>query len=405
MAKFGNRRRAEEESGESEESSAIPLGPGSASTEFFVEPEVEDVEDEEELSSFESELDMSPEEAARASEKERLAAADALKKWMDEEGSSIRNREILDRLHKDIRANRKMNEWGSFPLDDLLRPPMRDFTTLSKAKWANGVTLLRNLFLFVPVLITWIAIDRAASAYDKSENVDATFLQVWSTLEHFSLQRVALYDAAIIGLLIVLTAISHWLDGLAEKQARVLDESADARFRTMMVNVGLYLHGFRQITPSALKGGLADAVNQLKAATDEMKDAAVGMNVVADKAASTLSEFATMSAREFTPAAERLAVLVGTLESAATAHSDMGELVKVFQSQLSGTIGSLEGNLKSMTKDIVDKLNENARSLEVALVQAGNKIDAIGTNLQGAAASTSAAMESMAIRRSGTKDR
>jgi uncharacterized protein YukE len=405
MAKFGNRRRAEEESGESEESSAIPLGPGSASTEFFVEPEVEDVEDEEELSSFESELDMSPEEAARASEKERLAAADALKKWMDEEGSSIRNREILDRLHKDIRANRKMNEWGSFPLDDLLRPPMRDFTTLSKAKWANGVTLLRNLFLFVPVLITWIAIDRAASAYDKSKNVDATFLQVWSKLEYFSLQRVALYDAAIIGLLIVLTAISHWLDGLAEKQARVLDESADARFRTMMVNVGLYLHGFRQITPSALKGGLADAVNQLKAATDEMKDAAVGMNVVADKAASTLSEFATMSAREFTPAAERLAVLVGTLESAATAHSDMGELVKVFQSQLSGTIGSLEGNLKSMTKDIVDKLNENARSLEVALVQAGNKIDAIGTNLQGAAASTSAAMESMAIRRSGTKDR
>jgi uncharacterized protein YukE len=224
-------------------------------------------------------------------------------------------------------------------------------------------------------------------------------------LEYFSLQRVALYDAAIIGLLIALTAISHWMDGLAEKQARVLDESADARFRTMMVNVGLYLHGFRQITPSALKGGLADAVNQLKAATDEMKDAAVGMNVVADKAASTLSEFATMSAREFTPAAERLAVLVGTLESAATAHSDMGELVKVFQSQLSGTIGSLEGNLKSMTKDIVDKFNENARSLEVALVQAGNKIDAIGTNLQGAAASTSAAMESMAIRRSGTKDR
>lgn len=403
MAKFGNRRRSGEELGESEESSAIPMGSVSESTEFFVEPEVED--GEEEMSSFESGLEMSPEEAARASEKERLAAADALKRWMDEEGSSIRNREILDRLHQDIRANRKMNEWGSFPLDDLLRPPMRDFTTLSKAKLANGVTLLRNLFLFVPVLITWIAIDRAASAYEKSELPNATFLQVWGTLEYFSLQRVALYDAVIIGLLIVLTAIAHWFDGLAEKQARVLDEASDERFRTMMVNVGLYLHGFRQITPSALKGGLADAVNQLKAATDEMKDAAVGMNVVADKAASTLSEFATMSAREFTPAAERLAVLVGTLESAATAHSDMGELVKVFQSQLSGTIGSLEGNLKSMTKDIVEKLNENARSLEVALVQAGSKIDAIGTNLQGAAASTSAAMESMAIRRSGSKDR
>lgn len=411
MAKFGNRDR-KGGSGDSEgasDSTAIPMGPATESTEFFVEPDVDDDEPDEELDLFDSDAELTPEEAARASEKERLAAADALKNWMDSEGDSIRNREILERLHGDIRANRKMNEWGSFPLDDLLRPPMRDFTTLPMAKLANFVTVVRNLLLFVPVMVTWIAIDRAAGEYEKvasaSGSKEVTFLQVWGGLDNFSLQNVALIDAVVIGLLILLTFASHLLDARAEDQARGMDEASDAKFRTMMVNVGLYLHGFRQITPSALKGGLADAVNQLKAATDEMKDAAVGMNVVADKAASTLGEFAALSAREFTPAAERLKVLVGTLETAATAHTDMGDLVKVFQAQLSGTIGSLEGSLKSMTKDIVDKLNENARSLEVALVQAGNKIDAIGTNLKGAAASTSAAMEDMAIRRSEKRDR
>ena len=406
MAKFGNRfgKSGDGESSEPAESSAIVIGPREKATEFFVEPVVEEVVEEDyDLAVGDSAIELTPEEAARASDKERLAAALALKTWMDDEGPSIRNREILERLHTDIRANRKMNEWGSFPLDDLLRPPMRDFTTLRMAKIADYVTLFRNLFLFVPVLVTWIAIDRAAAKYD-TDNFP-TFLSAWKTLEYFSLQKVALYDASIIGLLIVLTFISHLMDARAEKQARSMDEESDVKFRTMMVNVGLYLHGFRQITPSALKGGLADAVNQLKAATDEMKDAAVGMNVVADKAASTLAEFATMSAKEFTPAAERLAVLVGTLETAATSHTDMGDLVKVFQAQLSGTIGSLEGSLKSMTKDVVDKLNENARSLEVALVQAGNKIDAIGSNLQGAAATTSAAMESMAIRRSESRDR
>ena len=406
MAKFGNRfgKSGDGESSEPAESSAIVIGPREKATEFFVEPVVEEVVEEDyDLAVGDSAIELTPEEAARASDKERLAAALALKTWMDDEGPSIRNREILERLHTDIRANRKMNEWGSFPLDDLLRPPMRDFTTLPMAKIADYVTLFRNLFLFVPVLVTWIAIDRAAAKYD-TDNFP-TFLSAWKTLEYFSLQKVALYDASIIGLLIVLTFISHLMDARAEKQARSMDEESDVKFRTMMVNVGLYLHGFRQITPSALKGGLADAVNQLKAATDEMKDAAVGMNVVADKAASTLAEFATMSAKEFTPAAERLAVLVGTLETAATSHTDMGDLVKVFQAQLSGTIGSLEGSLKSMTKDVVDKLNENARSLEVALVQAGNKIDAIGSNLQGAAATTSAAMESMAIRRSESRDR
>ena len=407
MAKFGNRfgKREDGESSEPAESSAIVIGPREKATEFFVEPVVEEVVEEDyDLAVGDSAIELTPEEAARASDKERLAAALALKTWMDDEGPSIRNREILERLHTDIRANRKMNEWGSFPLDDLLRPPMRDFTTLPMAKIANFVTVLRNLLLFVPVMVTWYAIERAATAYNEPGNGEKTFLAVWNGI-NFSLKVVAFIDFLVIAILIGLTLASHLLDSFAERQARSLDEASDVKFRTMMVNVGLYLHGFRQITPSALKGGLADAVNQLKAATDEMKDAAVGMNVVADKAASTLAEFATMSAKEFTPAAERLAVLVGTLETAATSHTDMGDLVKVFQAQLSGTIGSLEGSLKSMTKDVVDKLNENARSLEVALVQAGNKIDAIGSNLQGAAATTSAAMESMAIRRSESRDR
>ena len=384
-------------------STAIPLGPSTtAPIEFVVESE--ESEDDVEDVTVDPDVELTPEEAARASDRERIGAAAALKSWMNEEGENIRNREILEQLHSDISANRKMNEWGSFPLDDLLRPPMQDFATLGTAKVANFVTVLRNLLLFVPVMVTWIAIDRAASSYDQSSNSGKTFLQAWSEID-LSLQRVAFIDALIIGILITLTLASHLFDARAEDHARSLDEKSDARFRTMMVKVGLYLHGFRQITPSALKGGLADAVNQLKAATDEMKDAAVGMNVVADKAAGTLSEFAAMSAKEFAPAAERLTVLVSTLETAAGSHVDMGDLVKVFQAQLSGTIGSLEGSLQSMTRDIVDKLNDNARSLEVALVQAGNKIEVIGTNLQGVAATTSAAMEAMAIRRTDAKGR
>jgi hypothetical protein len=281
---------------------------------------------------------------------------------------------------------------------------MRDFTTLPSAKMAKFVEVLRNLLLFVPVMVTWIAIDHASSEYSSEENGTRTFLEAWNATA-WSLQRVAFIDALLIGILIVMTLLSHLLDARAESKARTLDEESDVRFRTMMVKVGLFLHGFRQITPSALKGGLADAVNQLKAATDEMKDAAVGMNVVADKAAGTLADFAAMSAKEFTPAAERLVVLVETLETATTAHTDMGDLVKVFQQQLSGTIGTLESSLQTMTRDIVGKLNDNAVQLEVALVQAGNKLDSIGSNLQGAAATTSAVMEAMAVRRSGSSGR
>ena len=289
MAKLGKYRsrpkNGEMTTEEEPTSTAIPLGPSTSEpVEFFVESE-ESESDSEDLI-VDPDVELTPEEAARASDRERIGAAAALKSWMDEEGQNIRNREILEQLHSDISANRKMNEWGSFPLDDLLRPPMRDFATLGIAKLANFVTVLRNLLLFLPVMLTWYAIQLASSSYENLSSSGKTFLQSWNEID-FSLEKVAGLDALIILALIMLTFVSHLLDARAEDQARSLDEKSDARFRTMMVKVGLYLHGFRQITPSALKGGLADAVNQLKAATDGMKDAAVSMNFVADKAAGT----------------------------------------------------------------------------------------------------------------------
>lgn len=332
----------------------------------------------------------------RESERERLAAADALRDWVAAEKPT--NEPILKRLEGDIRAGRKLNEWGAFSLDDLLRPPAYDHSRHWAARLGSVVTLVRNVLLFAPVGLTWYAIDHAAGAYQETlQNNPAsteTFLQVWGG-QSWDLERVAFWDFWIIASLIALTFAAHLLEGFAESVARRREDSADTRFREVMVNVGLYLHGFRQITPAALGGGLADSVNQLVIATTAMKEASESMELITAKGSATLAEFAELSAREFAPASERLAKLADTLEAAAGTHKDLTELVKTLHGHLEGSIGTMDARMRALITELVTQMKENVDSVAVSTVEVGERIDRIGGHLQAASATTLAAVEAL----------
>lgn len=347
-------------------SGAIPMGPGS------LEDDIEAVR--------------------RESERERLAAADALRDWVAVERPT--NEPILRRLESDIRAGRKLNEWGAFSLDDLLRPPAYDHSRHWAARLGSLVTLTRNLFLFLPVFFTWIAIDRAARAFEDKNEAGMTFLQVWNE-QSFDLSRVAFVDAVLIGTLVILTLFAHGLETRAESVARQREDAADSRFREVMVNVGLYLHGFRQITPAALGGGLADSVNQLVIATTAMKEASESMELITAKGSATLAEFAELSAREFAPASERLAKLADTLEAAAGTHRDLSDLVKTLQGHLEGSIGTMDARMRTLITELVNQLKENVDSVAISTMEVGDRIDRIGGHLQAASATTLAAVEAL----------
>jgi hypothetical protein len=332
----------------------------------------------------------------RESERERLAAADALRDWIEVENPT--NAPILRRLEGDIRASRKLNEWGAFSLDDLLRPPAYDHSRHWAARFGNVVTLVRNVLLFAPVGLTWFAIDHAAGAYEttltKNPASTDTFLEVWGE-QSWDLARVAKWDMIFIIALIGLTFAAHVLEGFAESVARRREDRADSRFREVMVNVGLYLHGFRQITPAALGGGLADSVNQLVIATNAMKEASERMEQITASGAETLAEFAELSAKEFAPASERLATLADTLEAAAGTHRDLTELVKTLHGHLEGSIGTMDARMRALIAELMAQMQVNVDSVAVSTNDVGRRIDQIGTHLQAAAASTLAAVDAL----------
>jgi hypothetical protein len=236
--------------------------------------------------------------------------------------------------------------------------------------------------LFVPVAITWFSIERAAEAYERiiSGKNEKTFLQVWLKDADLTLQRTAFIDALIILLLIILTITSAGLEWFAERQVEIADEKDEADFREVLVNVGLFLHGFRAITPSALKSGLAEAVGNLRKSSEQLA-------IVAEKATQTLGQFAQISVTQLEPAVLRINSIVAALGSASASHEQMGTMVRNLQLNLGESLGLLTNRVDEFGSGLQQSLSTNNQLLEASIRGLLLETESVARNLASVATS------------------
>ena len=376
-----------------------------AEEDFEIESEEEDSIDE----------IFASEEATSASESERLETAKKLRDWIDR--SKPENHLILDRLEHDIREDVRLENWSAFALEDLMRPPRYSEVNSRWSKIGDYVVLVRNTLLFIPVLITWYALSEASASYNSyleltknsivtqsnSSGAPDTFLQIWSKqsmVGYWTLEHVAFWDAVVILFLVALTITEWYFRRQAKLAAANADRFNDLEFRNVLVDVGLLLHGFRQITPTALTGSLAEAVNRLAKATTAIKDATVDMKHLSTAADTTLKRFADLSTYELEPATKRLDSIVGSLGVAVEAHKSMGELVRNLQSDLGESLGVITSRLDALGNNLDSRLSNQTEKLEFALRGITSESEAVGKRLSAAAA---AAEEVARIMRASAK--
>jgi len=376
-----------------------------AEVDFEIESEEEDSIDE----------IFAVEEATSASESERLETAKKLRDWIDR--SKPENHLILDRLEHDIREDVRLENWSAFALEDLMRPPRYSEVNSRWSKIGDYVVLVRNTLLFIPVLITWYALSEASASYNSyleltknsivtqsnSSGAPDTFLQIWSKqsmVGYWTLEHVAFWDAVVILFLVALTITEWYFRRQAKLAAANADRFNDLEFRNVLVDVGLLLHGFRQITPTALTGSLAEAVNRLAKATTAIKDATVDMKHLSTAADTTLKRFADLSTYELEPATKRLDSIVGSLGVAVDAHKSMGELVRNLQSDLGESLGVITSRLDALGNNLDSRLSNQTEKLEFALRGITSESEAVGKRLSAAAA---AAEEVARIMRASAK--
>lgn len=141
------------------------------------------------------------------------------------------------------------------------------------------LTLIRNLLIFAPVAITWLAIGQASQAFSiyTQQNSDAVanFLEFWQDgygvlAEEWTLSKVATFDASILILIIILIMISSSLEQHSKRHRSVLTRNAEDDRMRVAIAIDSYLFDKRSVTNVTLNQGLSRALQNLKNTTGSL---------------------------------------------------------------------------------------------------------------------------------------
>jgi hypothetical protein len=166
------------------------------------------------------------------------------------------------------------------PLEFL--PSANQTVALRRAKTNRILIIARNVLVFAPVALTWLAVSKATTAfsiYTKS-NTDAivNFLEFWQNgygvlASEWTIGRVGLVDFWLIATVIVLTLVTS----LSGERLNREESAAFAKQETRRIELALKLHAYlyahRKVTPEILNARVSGTIKNLQATSKSMAQA------------------------------------------------------------------------------------------------------------------------------------
>ena len=216
-----------------------------------------------------------------------LILADSVEAWGNKYGQSEDG--YISGLIAALRENMNRHVWATFdPVDYLPIPMLANGSKL--ARRVRLITVLRNVLVFAPVALTWIAVGEATKGFQEYIQTNTTgvanFLDFWQNgydilPPEFRISEVALVDAIIILAVIALTLFASILGGKAEKQTSGGEAFADRERTALAIEIGLYMYDKQKPTASVINSSVANSVARLRTSTTALESSAKALATTA----------------------------------------------------------------------------------------------------------------------------
>jgi hypothetical protein len=216
-----------------------------------------------------------------------LTLADSIEAWGNKYGQSEDG--YVSGLIAALRENKNLHIWATFDAVDYLPIPM--LANGSKlARRVRFLTVLRNVLVFAPVALTWLAVGEATKGFQIyiSQNTTgvANFLDFWQNgydilPSEYRISDVARVDAVIILGVIALTLLTSYLGGKAQNQTTGGEAFADRERTALAIEIGLYLYDKQKPTASAVNTAVANSVTRLRTSTTALESSAKSLSATA----------------------------------------------------------------------------------------------------------------------------
>lgn len=166
------------------------------------------------------------------------------------------------------------------PLDYLPHP---EFTAgARRLKINNFLTIIRNVLVFAPVALTWLAVSFATTAFAEytKANADAVvnFLEFWQDGygildKKWTIGHVGLLDFYLIAVVIALTLITALMTDRHQREQRTHVAKLEDKRLVLGLKLHSYLYSQRKVTPETVNARVAASVKNLHASSKSMAQA------------------------------------------------------------------------------------------------------------------------------------
>ena len=252
------------------------------------------------------------------------------------------------------------------------------------SKLVRGLAILRNALVFLPIVLTWLALEHAASTW-QTDN----FLKHWQTMPGLlSLQWVAWVDAAVILFLVLLTLITGWLEE-SDKGRLALEE----QYQGLIIALERDLSGYRYLSLSDINNAASDTLTSLHGATLLVEAAAQSFADSSKEAHDAIVGANDVVHRTFGPAVQRLDDTIDGLKAAVGVHQDMAALVTKVQDDFATQMTALRQGVIDVLTSVDLRTSQIMKNVDGQVVSATS---AISTSAQSAVSDMSQAAQSVA---------
>ena len=192
----------------------------------------------------------------------------------------------LEGLSNAIEEGKNLSVWASNDVMTLMPHP--DVESVEGPIY-SAMVLIRNVLVFVPVALTWLAVGKATTGFSiytaKSSAASVVnFLQFWQNgygvlAKVWTLSHVAEDDFYIIATVIILTFVTPFMNRSAIKKAAAFEQDALRERLTLVIEVESFLFDKRRLTPLTIDSALAKSFERVVEATQNLAIASKRIDV------------------------------------------------------------------------------------------------------------------------------
>lgn len=320
-------------------------------------------------------------------EGKQLAAT--IREWLRASQTSTEPGGELRVFIDDLENSRDLGNWAGADYTRLL--PFRTATP----PHLQIVVLIRNALVFLPIVLTWLALRSASSRFaryvgelrDAGSTNAANFLEYWESLSGWHrLSTVALIDAVLIFALILLTAYIGYQDVGNSRMKRLEHQHSD-----MIIKLERSLAGYRHLTIAEINEVVQGSIKSLRSASKNVEKAAKELQASGEGATSAVTAIQVTTSASFEPLLAKIDTTIDTLKAGADGHAKMTEFMDQQRQRMIDELDATRAGLAAVVQRVEAEATRILALVDHRLQDAANGIALVsqqaGTQLAGSLAS------------------